>query len=299
VAAVDDGAGAPPQPDLHGKVVVVTGGNSGVGKETAAQLAAMGARVVIAARNVAKATTASEEILTRSPAATVAVLPLDLASLASIRSFAGAYRDRFDRLDVLVLNAGLVMKTRVETADGFETTFGVNHLGHFLLTQLLVDRLTASAPSRVVVVSSGAHKSARHGLDFEDLMSTRRYRAFRVYAKSKLANIYFTRELATRLAGNGVTVNAVHPGFVASNLGKDGDAGWLGPVAMALGRPFAISPARGARTSVFLASDPSVEDISGEYWYRCGLSPVSEVARDAAAARRLWDVSEQLVGLRD
>jgi NAD(P)-dependent dehydrogenase (short-subunit alcohol dehydrogenase family) len=292
-------AAAERDPDLDGTVVVVTGGNSGVGKETAARLAAMGARVVIAARNAGKAATARDEILARSTAATVEVLPLDLASLASIRSFATAYRNRFDRLDVLVLNAGLVMQTRTETTDGFETTFGVNHLGHFLLTQLLLDRLTATAPSRVVVVSSGAHKSARHGLDFDDLMSERRYRAFRVYAKSKLANIYFTRELASRLAGTGVTVNAAHPGFVASNLGKDGDAGWLGPVAMALGRPFAISPARGASTSVFLASDPSVADITGEYWYQCALSPVSAVARDAAAAHRLWDVSERLVGLRD
>ena len=159
-------------------------------------------------------------------------MALDLASFASIRAFAADFLGRYDRLDVLLNNAGLVLQQRSETAEGFESTFGVNHLGHFLLTDLLLDRVRATSPARIINVSSHAHKQARHGLDFDDLQSTRRYRGFAVYSKSKLANIYFTRELARRLAGSGVTVNALHPGFVASRFGRDGDTGRLGDVAM-------------------------------------------------------------------
>jgi NAD(P)-dependent dehydrogenase (short-subunit alcohol dehydrogenase family) len=292
---VTDGAAVGGPPDLTGKVVVVTGGNSGIGKEATSELAALGARVVIAARSRAKGEAAVADITARHPAAQLELMPLDLASFASIRAFASDFHDRFDRLDVLLLNAGLVMRTRHETAEGFETMFGVNHLGHFLLTQLLRDRLIASAPSRVVVVSSGAHRAAPRGLDFDDLQSTRRYASFSVYGKSKLANIYFTRELARRLAGTGVTVNALHPGYVATNFAREGDTGVLGSIAMVLGRPFAISAAKGARTAVFLASDPSVEGITGQYWYRCAQSPISEAAQDDAAAQRLWEISEQLV----
>ena len=184
---------------------------------------------------------------------------LDLASFASIRAFAADFLDRYDRLDVLCNNAGLVLQKRQETADGFEATFGVNHLGHFLLTDLLLDRLRASAPSRVINVSSDAHKQARNGLDFDDLQSTRRYRGFAVYSKSKLANISFTRELARRLDGSGVVVNALHPGFVASRFGRDGDTGRAGNVVMFIIRPFAINSEQGAQTSIFLASSDDPE----------------------------------------
>ena len=220
---------------------------------------------------------------------------LDLANFASIRAFAADFLDRYDRLDVLCNNAGLVLQKRQETADGFEATFGVNHLGHFLLTDLLLDRLRASAPSRVINVSSDAHKQARNGLDFDDLQSTRRYRGFAVYSKSKLANISFTRELARRLDGSGVVVNALHPGFVASRFGRDGDTGRAGNVVMFIIRPFAINSEQGAQTSIFLASSDDPDGITGEYWYKCALATPSRAALDDDAARRLWTASEELV----
>jgi NAD(P)-dependent dehydrogenase (short-subunit alcohol dehydrogenase family) len=194
-----------------------------------------------------------------------------------------------------VNNAGLTQLQRTVTEEGFETTFGVNHLGHFLLTTLLLDQLRASAPARVVVVSSMAHRSARAGLDFDDLQAERSYSPLGAYNRSKLANIYFTRELARRLDGRGVTANSLHPGFVASRLGRDGDGGVLGDVVMTLARPFAISPARGARTSVYLASSPAVADVTGQYFARCRETRPARVAVDAAGARRLWDVSDELV----
>src|SRR5262249_47472085 len=221
-----------------------------------------GPRVTLTPRSGERGRTAGDEIVKRSGNDEVEVMPLDLARFRSIRSFATAVLDRFDRLDVLVDNAGLIHRRRTETEEGFETTFGVNHLGHFLLTDLLLDRLRASAPARVVVVASDAHKGARHGLDFDDLQSTGRYRWGNAYSKSKLANIYFARELARRLDGSGVTANSLHPGFVRSDFGRGGD---LGPVygfgIRYIAGPFAISPEKGARTTIHLASSPEVEGV--------------------------------------
>lgn len=280
---------------MQGSTVVVTGGNAGVGFETVVGLAGLGARVVLTARDEARGATAAEAIRARGGSGTVEVAPLDLASFASIRRFAREVAPRLGHLDVLVNNAGLVQLVPTVTEDGFETTFGVNHLGHFLLTTLLLDQLRASAPSRVVVVASHAHKSARGGLDFDDLQSARRYSGLGVYNRSKLANILFTRELARRLDASGVTANSLHPGFVASRLARDGDAGALGEAVMTLARPFAISPARGARTSVYLASSPAVADVTGKYFARCREVRPARAARDDDAARRLWDVSAELV----
>ena len=278
-------------------VVVITGGNAGIGKETAVGLASQGANVIITSRNAERGATAVAEIRERSGSETVEAMPLDLASFESIHSFASDLARRTDRLDVLIDNAGGVLGKRSETQDGFETTFGVNHLGHFLLTNLLLDQLRASAPARVVVVSSHAHKGARKGLDFDDLQSERRYKPFDAYSKSKLANIYFARELARRLEGSGVTANSLHPGFVASRFARDGDLGWLGNIGMPLARPFAISQEAGARTPIYLASSPDVADTSGLYFYKCAPSPPSAVAQDDEAAKRLWAVSEELVGV--
>jgi NAD(P)-dependent dehydrogenase (short-subunit alcohol dehydrogenase family) len=276
--------------------VVVTGANTGIGKETAIGLAAAGARVVITSRDERRGADAVAEIRARSGNDRVEVMTLDLADFASVRAFAAQLAGTHERLDVLVHNAGLVLGARHETVDGNEATLQVNHLGPFLLTALLRDRLVGSAPSRVVVVASDAHKQARRGLELDDLQSTRRYRAFRVYAKTKLANILFTRELARRLTGTGVTANSLHPGFVASRFARDGDTGLLGRLAMPLLRPVALSPEQGARTSIFVASEPSLAAITGEYWYKCALATPSASARDDDAARQLWDVSEQLVG---
>lgn len=282
--------------EMAGKVVVITGGNTGIGKEAAVGLAGLGARVVVTSRNEERGRAARQEIAERSGNDSVELMSLDLASFSSIRSFAGDILDRSDHLDALVDNAGLILYRRAETQEGFEETFGVNHLGHFLLTDLLLERLRASAPSRVVVVSSHAHKGARRGLDFDDLESERKYKWMNAYNKSKLANIYFTRELARRLDGTGVTVNALHPGFVRSEFGRGGDLGGVyGWGIKYLASPFAISPEKGARTTIYLASSPEVEGVSGGYFYKCRPSTPSAVAQDDAAARRLWDASEKLV----
>ena len=275
--------------------VLITGGNAGIGKETAVGLAERGARVAITARDPAKGDAAAAEVRERVPGAVVDVVPLDLASFASIRRCAADVGHRYEDLDVLVNNAGLVQLQRTVTEDGFETTFGVNHLGHFLLTSLLLDQLRASAPARVVVVASHAHKSARAGLDFDDLQAERSYSPLGAYNRSKLANVYFARELARRLDGSGVTANSLHPGYVASRLARDGDAGALGDVVMTLARPFALSPKRGARTSIYVASSPDVADVTGKYFARCRPATPSRAGRDDTAARRLWEVSEALV----
>ena len=284
------------QDRLDGKVVLITGGNAGVGKETAVGLAARGAHVVITSRNQQRGADAVADIRARSGNDAVEVMPLDLASIPSIHDFARDFLARSERLDVLIDNAGLVMGQRTETEDGFETTFGVNHLGHFLLTNLLLDRLRASAPSRIVVVSSHAQASAP-GLAFDDLQSEHGYKPFDAYSKSKLANIYFARELARRLEGSNVTANALHPGFVASRFARDGDMGAMIGAGMLLVRPFAINSTKGARTSIWLASAPEGAATSGGYFFRCAPSTPSAVAQDDEAARRLWAASEELVKL--
>lgn len=281
---------------MKGKTVVITGGNAGIGKETAIGLARLGARVLITSRDERRGARAVDEIRRRSASADVDVLPLDLASFASIRGFASQLLESTDAIDVLVNNAGLILRRRTLTADGFEATFGINHLGHFLLTDLLLDRLRASAPARVVVVASDAHESARRGLDFDDLQSERGYRWAKVYGRSKLANIYFARELARRLEGSGVTSNALHPGFVRSEFGQGGDLGGLYGFGLKyLAAPFAISQQKGALTSIHVASSPELEGATGGYYVKRRLASPSEVAQDDAAARRLWDASERLV----
>jgi NAD(P)-dependent dehydrogenase (short-subunit alcohol dehydrogenase family) len=293
---MDDQMDGPIDGPMNDRHVVITGANTGIGKEAAVVLAGMGAHVIGTSRDEERGKVGLAEIRERSGRDDVEMLALDLASFASIRAFADTLLDRPDGIDVLVNNAGGVLSDRRETAEGFEMTFGVNHLGHFLLTELLAERLRASAPSRVVVVSSQAHTSARDGLDFDDLQSERRYRPFLVYARSKLANILFTRELARRLDGSGVTANSLHPGFVRSDFGLGGDMSGIMTAGFKLvARPFAISPARGARTTVYLASSPDVADVSGWYFSKSAPASTSKAAEDDDAARRLWEVSDQLV----
>lgn len=285
------------KPDLRGRVVVVTGANAGIGKETAVALAAMGATVVMTARTRAKGEEARAEVRRRSGSGAVELGDLDLSSFASIRAFAAWLLDRHDRLDVLVANAGLILDTRRETAEGFEEMFGVNHLGHFLLTELLGERLVAGAPARVVVLSSVAHRLAVTGLNRADLQSTQSFEGFTVYAQSKLANVLFALELARRLDGTGVTVNAVHPGIVNSDFGADGDTGALGALISALGRFVLRSPRSGARTSVLLASStkPRIASVTGGYFSHGRRWPPSGKARSVEEARWLWSESERLV----
>jgi NAD(P)-dependent dehydrogenase (short-subunit alcohol dehydrogenase family) len=281
---------------MQGRTVLVTGANSGIGLETAAALAAMGARVVLTARDPAKGKWAVEEIRRRHPDADVAAMKLDLSRLADVRSFASGFLERFPQLHVLVNNAGVWLDRRSTTADGFETMFQVNHLGPFLLTNLLLERLKDSAPARIVTVASEAHRAV--SLDFDDLQGERGYRWIRLYLRTKLSNILFTRELARRLLGTGVTANSLHPGGrpVRTRMARDGDTRGLFPIGARISAPFMLSPAKGAKTTVYLASSPDVEDRTGEYWVRRRPRRPSRAALDDDAARRLWDVSAQLVG---
>jgi NAD(P)-dependent dehydrogenase (short-subunit alcohol dehydrogenase family) len=284
---------------MTAKTVLITGGNAGLGLETAVALADMGASVVITARDASRGEGARKEIVERSSSDAVEVMALDLASTASIRSFAEAFLAGHPRLDVLVNNAGVILSERSETEDGFESTFGVNHLGHVLLTELLLDRLKASAPSRIVVVASEAHKFALDGLKFDDLQCEGHFWSYRVYGRSKLANIYFARALAERLEGTGVTVNAVHPGSVATRFGRDGDTRLVTALTTFVARPFSRSPEEGARTQVHVASAPELADVSGAYFANSKRADgrLSRAARDDEAAERLWTVSRELLAL--
>lgn len=280
---------------MIGKIVVVTGANAGIGKATALGLARMGATVVLLCRSKSKGEAAQAEIKAASDNPQIDLILADFASLAAVRRAAETFQARYDRLDVLVNNAGLYLGERLLSADGYEMTFAVNHLAPFLLTNLLLEQLQAGAPSRIVNVSSGAHAAGR--IRFDDLQATRRYQGFRVYADSKLANILFTTELARRLAGTGVTANSLHPGAVASNFALD-TGGFFGQL-FKLARPFMRTSEQGAQTSIYLASAPEVADVSGQYFTDNKPARTAPQANDAAVARRLWEVSAELVGLAE
>ncbi len=290
-------------PDQTGRVALVTGANTGIGRETALALARAGATVLIGARDAAKGDAAVAGLRSASDNADVHRVALDLAAFASIRAAAARVLGEWRRLDILVNNAGLVLSERRTTADGFEMTFGVNHLGHFLLTTLLLDRIRASAPARIVNVSSFGHITATRGLDFEDLQSERRYSSMQVYGHSKLANLLFTRELTRRLRGTGVSAFTVHPGFVRSDFGSSDDLRGLPRLGMLLSRAFMQSAERGSGASIHAVTATGLEARSGAYIARGVLgnfgppreTPTSAAARDDAAAVRLWQVSEDLV----
>ena len=273
---------------MSGKICLVTGATSGIGKETALRLAMLGATVIIVARDAARGAAARDEIRRYVPLARVDILIADLSSMAQVRRLAGEVLARYDRLDVLVNNAGVIMMRRQLTADGLETTFATNHLGPFLLTNLLRELLARSAPARVVTVSSAAHKQIRT-IPWDDLRTGYR----QAYPLSKLLNVLFTAELARRLAGTGVTANCLHPGFVRTAIGRD-VTGVLG-AAVRLVLRFQPGPVTGARTSVYLASSPEVDEVTGGYFVKCKPAQPSALARDAHAAGRLWTLSEELV----
>ena len=280
---------------MDGRVAVVTGANSGIGRETALGLARAGATTVLACRDPGRAEAAAEEVRRRSGSADVHVVRLDLADLKTVGDAAEEIVGRWDRLDVLVNNAGGIWSTRQVTAQGFEQTFGVNHLGHFFLTRLLLARLRESAPSRIVNLSSVGHHMAQMGMRFGDLQTEGRYVSLAVYARSKLANLLFTRELARRLQGTGVTANAAHPGPVRSGFGMDGDLRGIEGLGNRVVRLFEISAEAGARTSLYLATSPDVAERSGGYYVRSKPGHMSRPARSDAAAERLWQVSEELL----
>lgn len=279
---------------MQNKTVLVTGANSGMGLATTVALAKLGANVIMLCRSSQRGEQALTEARRQSGSARIELMLCDLASLASIRAFAAAFLAKHQVLDVLVNNAGVVTVKRKTTADGFEAMMGVNHLGHFLLTQLLLDAIIRTPQGRIVNVSSGAHKIGR--IDWKNPHLQRGFRVWNGYAQSKLANILYTRELAKRLAGTTATANSLHPGAVATNIGVDRDTGF-GKAVHAMMRPFFLTPAQGADTAVFLATSPDVRTVSGEYFYRRKIAPVSARAKDDALARQLWVWSEEQVGL--
>lgn len=280
--------------DLTGRVCVVTGANSGIGKATAQALAVMGATVVMVCRDKPRAEVAQSDITRTSGNPRVELLLADLSVQANVRQLANDIRTRHPQVHVLVNNAGLQLPQRTFSADGIEMTLAVNHLAPFLLTNLLLDALQAGAPSRVVTVSSMVHKWAK--LDFDDLQLARGYTMDRAYYQSKLCNVLFTRELARRLAGTTITANSVEPGLVKTEFGRvyGGAQGWF--VRNVWMRLFGQTPEHGAQTSVYLAASPEVDGVSGEHFANCKRVAVSGASADPALARHLWDMSEAMVG---
>lgn len=274
------------------KTCVITGATSGIGLATAAALAERGFRLLLVARSPIRADAAREAIARRAPAARVDVEQADLASLRSIAEAAPRILARCPRIDVLLNDAGVVLLRREPSADGYEKTFAVNHLACFALTNLLLERLQATPGARIVSVASEAHRFGGR-LDFDDLQSERRYRGLAVYGRSKLCNLLWTRELARRLAGTGVTANCCHPGGVATQLGQT-DAAWTRVLGRAIGL-LLLTPEQGARTPVYLATAPGLGSVTGRYFAKEREIQPSRAARDDAAARRLWEVSEMLV----
>jgi retinol dehydrogenase 14 len=282
-----------PNSGMRGRVCLITGGSSGIGKATALGLANMDATVIVLGRDSGRGEAAITEIKQKSGNEAVDLMLADLSSQASIRRLAEDFKGTYGRLHVLINNAGVFLSRRTVTVDGIEATFAINYLAPFLLTNLLVDVLKASAPARIVNVTSSGERSGT--INFDDLQGEKGYGGIRAYNQSKLAMVQFTYELARRLEGTGVTANCVHPGVAATNLGRGG-GGFFGFLSR-LTQPFLSSPEQGAETSIYLASSPEVEGVSGKYFAKKAEARSSENSYDEATARRLWQISADLTKL--
>jgi NAD(P)-dependent dehydrogenase (short-subunit alcohol dehydrogenase family) len=278
---------------MKNKICLITGATSGIGQAAALALAKMGATVAVVGRSEERAQATVAKIKKETGNQNAEYLLADLSVQSQVRKLAKNFKSRYKRLDVLVNDAGAIFLRRELSADGIEMTFAVNHLAYFLLTNLLLDTLKASAPARVVNVASNSHLGQH--LDFDNLQLKRGYNPMRAYGCSKLCNLYFTYELARRLGGTGVTVNAMHPGFVATNMGTNN--GRLVRLFLPLIHLNSLTPEQGARTVVYLASSPDVETVTGKYFVREREVASDPVSYDQAAARRLWEVSEEMTGL--
>jgi len=282
---------------MSNQTAIVTGANSGMGLATTIELARQGYRVIMACRSEKRGQEALQEAVRQSGSSAIELMLCDLGSLESIRQFARTFRERHDCLDVLVNNAGVVMVKRKETSDGFEQSIGINHLGHFLLTLLLIEPLKAAKQGRVVNVSSGAYKAGK--IHFEDPHLHKGYNPIKSYAQSKLANVLFTRVLARKMSGTSVTVNCLHPGAVGTSIGVDRNTGFGTRIMAFVGKlPFFLSPEEGARTAVYLATSPEVVGITGRYYYQQKEQQLKAHAVDDASAERFWTWSEEQVGLK-
>ena len=275
--------------DMHGKTVLITGANQGIGKASAEALGKMGAKLILVCRNAEKAKLAIADI-EKAGAKDVELLVGNMGSQADIRRIASEVLARHDRLDVLLNNAGVLVTERRETVDGIEETFAINHLGYFLLTNLLLDLLRKSPSARIVSVSSKAHGGAK--MSWDDLQLKQGWSAIRAYGQSKLCNILFTRELAHRLEGTRVTANCLHPGVVASGFGHT-DGGFIS-VLVTIAKPFLITPEKGARTQIWLSSSPEVEGVTGKYFDKCKPARSNAASYDEASWARLWEISEAM-----
>lgn len=282
-----------PNRDMTGRICIVTGATSGIGFATAKILARQGATVVTVGRNPAKGTDTVARIRQQTGNHSVQYLQADLSVQAQVRGLAQEFQGAHSRLDVLINNVGAFFRERQLSVDGIEMTFALNHLSVFLLANLLLDTLKASAPARIVNVSSDAHRGAR--LDFDDLESRRSYRGFRAYAQSKLAVILFTYELSRRLEGTGVTVNVLHPGFVATNMYQN--SGKLFKLLRPLISLLAKSPEEGAETSIYLATSTEMEGVTGKYFNKKRTVRSAPASYDEAAAQRLWKISSEMTSL--
>jgi NAD(P)-dependent dehydrogenase (short-subunit alcohol dehydrogenase family) len=279
---------------MAGRVCLITGATAGIGRVTAYRLAERGATVVVAGRNLDKCRATVAEIRQATGNAQVNFLVADLASQRAVHGLAAEFAERYSRLDVLINNAGALFMSRQESPDGIEMTFALNHLSYFLLTHLLMEPLRAATAARIINVASANHQNAK--LDFNDLESHHRYSGFAVYGRSKLANLLFTYELARRLDGSGITANALHPGLVATNFATNN--GWLTRfITRVLLHRVALTPEEGARTSIYLATSPEVAHVSGCYFVQEQPAASSPGSHDGTAARKLWQISEQMTGI--
>src|SRR5271163_4008099 len=274
---------------MQGKTIVATGATSGIGEVAVLALAGLGARIVFIARDEARAQATLRKLEAKAPGLGHRLHLAELSSMADTRKVGAAIAASEPRIDVLINNAGALFSARQVTPEGLELTFALNHMAYFVLTEALRDKLVASAPARIVSTSSTAHQGA--SLDFDDLQSAKGYGGLKVYGRSKLANILFTREIARRLAGTGVTANCVHPGLVATRIGHS--AGGWASLVIRLMQTRALSREEGADTIVYLASSPEVETTTGEYFVKRKITEPSPAARDDAAAKRLWEARSE------
>ncbi len=280
---------------MAGKTCLVTGATAGIGAVTAEALARCGASMILVGRDPMRCDATVKALRLATGNLEIRSIVADMSSQSEVRRLANEVKELYPRLNVLVNNAGAMFPKRTESVDGIEMTWALNHLGYFLLTNLLLDRLKESGPARVVNVASDAHRAMRRGLNWDDLEGKRRYRTFRAYSQSKLANILFSNELARRLEGTNVTSNCLHPGFVRTNFFIDkGRIGWL---FKQFARFLAIEPETGAKTSIDLATSPEVEGVSGKYFDKCKPGKPSAASQDVEAARKLWDLSAGMTGL--